>query len=139
MRVILKYNKFYKGEKVKIGISSTGTNLGANVDMRFGRCPYFLIYDTESNDLEHIENQSRQAMGGAGIQAAQMIIDKKVGAVITGNVGPNAYRVLSSANIKIYSGITGTVKDAIEKLKKDEFKAIEGPDVQSHFGTGPGA
>jgi len=123
---------------MKIGISSTGTSLESNVDMRFGRCPYFIIYDTESNDFEHIENQSRQAMGGAGIQAAQMIIDKKVGAVITGNVGPNAYRVLSSANIKVYSGITGTVKDAIEKLKKDEFKATEGPDVQSHFGTGPG-
>lgn len=121
---------------MKVGISSTGTSLESNVDMRFGRCPYFIIYDTESNDFEHIENQSRQAMGGAGIQAAQMIIDKKVGVVITGNVGPNAHRVLSSTNIKIYSGITGTVKDAIEKLKKDEFKETAGPDVPSHFGTG---
>ena len=41
---------------MKIGISSTGTSLESNVDMRFGRCPYFIIYDTESNDFEHIEN-----------------------------------------------------------------------------------
>jgi len=123
---------------MRVAISSNGTSLDSNVDPRFGRCPYYIIYDTETDSSEHIENESRQAMGGAGIQASQFLVNKKVEAVIAGNIGPNAYRVLSAAPIKIYSGVTGTVKDVIEKLKKDELKETLAPNVQSHFGTGAG-
>jgi predicted Fe-Mo cluster-binding NifX family protein len=122
---------------MKLAISSSGKTLESNVDPRFGRCPYFIIYDIESGDLEAIENQSRQAMGGAGIQAAQRIADKKVEAAVTGNVGPNAYKVLSSASIKVFSGISGTVEEAIEKIKKGELKTTSEPDVPPHFGEGP--
>jgi len=123
---------------MKVAVSSTGTSLDSNVDARFGRCPYFIIYDTDSGNFEYIENQSRQAMGGAGIQTAQMLINQNVEAIITGNIGPNAYRVLSSSPIKVYSGVTGTVRDAIDRLEKGELKASSGPDVPPHFGTGPG-
>jgi predicted Fe-Mo cluster-binding NifX family protein len=121
---------------MKVAITSSGTNLQSNVDPRFGRCPYYIIYNTESDSFEALENKSRLAGGGAGIQAAQTISDMKVEAVITGNVGPNAFRVLSAASIKIYSGVTGTIKDAIEKFKKGEYKQTGGPDVESHFGMG---
>ena len=123
---------------MKIAVSSSGTSVESDVDPRFGRCPYYIIYDTENDNFKHVENESRQAMGGAGIQAAQFIANMNIEAVITGNVGPNAYRVLSAASIKIYSGVTGTVKDAIERFKKGEFKKTTGPDVQSKFGMGPG-
>lgn len=123
---------------MKIAVSSSETSLDSNVDARFGRCPYFIIYDTDSSDFEFIENQSRQAMGGAGIQAAQMLVDKNIEAVITGNIGPNAYRVLSSSPIKVYSGVTGTVKYAISRLEKGELKSSSGPDVPPHFGEGSG-
>ena len=122
---------------MKVAISSSGTALVSNVDARFGRCPYFIIYDTGEETFSHIDNQSRQAMGGAGIQAAQMIVNQDVEAVITGNIGPNAYKVLSAASINVYSGTTGTVENAIDRLKKDELKSSKGPDVTPHFGTGP--
>lgn len=121
---------------MKIAISSNGTTLESNVDSRFGRCPYYIIYDTESDDYRHAINKSSQATGGAGIQAAQMISDMKVESVITGNIGPNAFRVLSAASIKIYSGATGSIKDAIEKFKNGEYKQTVSPDVGSHFGMG---
>lgn len=123
---------------MKVAITSSGTNLQSNVDPRFGRCPYYIIYDTESRSFKVIENKSSLAAGGAGIQAAQSISDMKVEALITGNVGPNAFRVLSAASIKIYSGATGNIKDAIEKFKKGEYKQTTGPDVGSHFGIGKG-
>ncbi len=122
---------------MKIAISSSGTALESNVDTRFGRCPYFIIFDTSDDTFSHIENQSRQAMGGAGVQAAQIIVDQNIKAVITGNIGPNAYKVLSAASIKVYSGTAGPVENAIDKLKKDELKSSKGPDVAPHFGTGP--
>jgi predicted Fe-Mo cluster-binding NifX family protein len=121
---------------MKIAVSSDGTTLESNVDPRFGRCPYYIIYDTESEDYKHVDNKSVQAAGGAGIQAAQMISDMGVESMITGNIGPNAFRVLSAASIKIYSGATGSISDALEKFKKGEYKQTNGPDVESHFGIG---
>ena len=121
---------------MKVAISSSGDTLQSYVDPRFGWCPYYIIYDTESGSFKAIENKSSLAAGGAGIQAAQNISDMKVEALITGNVGPNAFRVLSAASIKIYSGVTGSIKGAIEKFKKGEYKQTIGPDVESHFGIG---
>ncbi len=121
---------------MKVAITSSGPTLQSNVDPRFGRCPYYIIYDTEDGSFKAVENKSNLAAGGAGIQAGQNISDMKVEAVITGNVGPNAFRVLSAAFIKIYSGASGSVKDAIEKLKKGEYRETAGPDVGSHFGMG---
>jgi len=121
---------------MKIAVSSDSATLKSNVDPRFGRCPYYIIYDTESDDFKSVENKSGQAAGGAGIQAAQMISDMNIKSVITGNIGPNAFRVLSAASIEVYSGATGSVKDAVEKFKKGEYKQTAGPDVGSHFGMG---
>jgi len=121
---------------MKLCITSTGTSLDSNVDPRFGRCPYFIIYDTDSGTFESIENASRQAMGGAGIQAGQFIASKEVVAVITGNFGPNAFRVLQTAKIKMYSGISGTVREAIEKYKSGQLTETSSPDVESHHGMG---
>lgn len=121
---------------MKIAVSSDGATLESNVDPRFGRCPYYIIYDTESDDFKSVENKSGQAAGGAGIQAAQMISDMNIESVVTGNIGPNAFRVLSAASIGVYSGATGSVKDSVEKFKKGEYKQTAGPDVGSHFGMG---
>jgi predicted Fe-Mo cluster-binding NifX family protein len=121
---------------MKLCITSVGASLDSNIDPRFGRCAYFIIYDTDDDTFESIENASRQAMGGAGIQSGQMIASKNVEAVLTGNFGPNAFRVLQAAKIKMYSGVTGTVKDAIEKYKNGQLTEISSPSVQSHYGMG---
>ena len=120
---------------MKIGVSSTGENLDANVDQRFGRCKYFLIVDTESMKFEVLSNENAMTSGGAGIQSAQTIAKTGAEAVVTGNVGPNAFQTLSAAGIKIFTGASGTIKESIEKYKKGELKETETHSVGSHSGV----
>ena len=121
---------------MKVGISSTGEDLNANVDPRFGRCKYFLIVDTETMNFEPISNESAMASGGAGIQAAQTIAQTGIKVMITGNTGPNAFQTLSAAGIKVITGASGTVKDIVEKYKKGELQETDAPSVGSHFVIG---
>jgi len=121
---------------MKICVSSTGEDLNADVDPRFGRCKYFLIIDTDSMSVESILNESAMASGGAGIQAAQTVAKAGVEVVITGNMGPNAFQTLSAAGLKIFTGATGTINEVVGKYKKDEFRETETPSVRSHFGMG---
>ena len=123
---------------MKIAISATGPTMDAEVDPRFGRCQYFIIADPETMEFEAIDNASAMAAGGAGISAAQMIAGKGVEAVLTGNCGPNAYQVLSPAGIKVITGVSGKVKDAIEGYRAGRFKESSQPNVPGHYGMGAG-
>ncbi len=119
---------------MKICVTSEGSSLDSKVDPRFGRCQHFIITDSDTLEFEVVENPNIESMGGAGIQSAQLVASKKVKAVVTGNVGPNAFQTLQAAGIEIFTGASGTVKEAIEKYKKGEFKAVSGPSVGSHSG-----
>jgi len=119
---------------MKICVTSEGKGLDSKVDPRFGRCQYFIIADTDNLGFEAIENPNIESMGGAGIQSAQLVSSKQVKAVITGNVGPNAFQTLQAAGVEIFTGASGIVGEAIEKFKKGEFKAVSGPSVASHSG-----
>ena len=121
---------------MKICISSTGKNLDAIVDQRFGRCQYFLIVDTETMKVKTISNEGILSSGGAGIQAAQIVTKEDVGSVITGNIGPNAFSILQAAGIKVYTGAEGTIKEAIENYKKGKLKETGSANVESHSGIG---
>jgi len=123
---------------MKICITSQGDNLDAEVDPRFGRAVYFLIVDTENMESEAIQNPYIQAGGGAGIQAAQFVANKDVEAIITGNIGPNSFQVLTEAGLSIISGVSGSVKSAIEKYKNGELKSVENPTVNEKFGMPQG-
>lgn len=118
----------------KICITSEGNSLDSKVDPRFGRCQYFIIVDTDTLEFEAVQNPNIEAMGGAGIQSAQLVASKDVKAVLTGNVGPNAFQTLQAAGINIFSGVSGIVKEVIEKYKKGEFKTTQGPSVGPKFG-----
>ena len=119
---------------MKIGISSTGKDLNAMVDQRFGRCSYFLIVDSRTMNFEFISNESAMTSGGAGIQAAQTIAKAGAEVVITGNMGPNAFQTLSAAGITVFTGANGTIKETIEKYNKGELKKTASASVGSHFG-----
>jgi len=121
---------------MKICITSEGKTLDSKVDPRFGRCQYFIIVDTDTLEFDAIQNPNIEAMGGAGIQSAQLVASKKVCAVLTGNVGPNAFQTLSTAGIDIYTGVSGSIKEAIEAYKSGKLKKTESPNVGSKFGIG---
>jgi predicted Fe-Mo cluster-binding NifX family protein len=123
---------------MKICLSATANSLDAPVDPRFGRCQYFLIVDPETMQFEAIPNTASGAMGGAGIQATQTIVNKGAKVLITGNVGPNAFQALSAAGIQIITGAYGTVREVIEKYKKGELKGVGAPTIEGHFGVGTG-
>jgi predicted Fe-Mo cluster-binding NifX family protein len=100
---------------MKIAISSQGTNLDAQVDPQFGRCQYFMIVDPATEAFEVLNNEAAAATGGAGIQAAQIVANAGVDAVITGNLGPNATNVLKKTGIQTYLGISGTIREALKQ------------------------
>jgi predicted Fe-Mo cluster-binding NifX family protein len=108
------------------------------IDPRFGRCPYFVIVDSENMQFEVIQSMASGATGGAGIQAAQTIAGKGIKVLITGNVGPNAFQALSAASIKIVTGASGTVRGVVEKYKRGELSEAGAPTVKGHFGMGIG-
>ncbi|MBN2534710.1 MAG: NifB/NifX family molybdenum-iron cluster-binding protein [Spirochaetales bacterium] len=119
---------------MKICITSRGNTLESQVDPGFGRCAYFIIADPETMDFEAIDNASTQSSGGAGIQSGQLMSAKGVKAVLTGNVGPNAFQTLKAAKIQIISGISGLVKDAINKYRNGEWESTGEPTVGSPSG-----
>ncbi len=121
---------------MKICLTSQGDSLESQVDPRFGRCQYFIIADVDSLEFEAIKNPNLDATGGAGIQSGQLMADKGVKAVLTGNVGPNAFRTLQAAGIEVVTGVSGPISAAIDKYKKGEFNPTQGPSVDSHFGMG---
>jgi predicted Fe-Mo cluster-binding NifX family protein len=135
---LLTIRKNKRGENLKIAISSSSDNLDSMLDPRFGRCQYFVYVDPETLEYEASPNESTNTMGGAGIQAAQNVANKHVEAVLTGNIGPNAFQTLEAAGIKVYTGLTGTIKEVIEKFKTGELTETSQPNVGSHAGMGAG-
>ncbi len=119
---------------MRICITSTGKDLDAQIDPRFGRCAYFLFINTDDMNVEAVPNQSALATGGAGIQAAQSVAQQKATCVITGDIGPNAFQTLQAANIEVITGVDGRVKDAVEQFKAGNLKKAERATVGSHFG-----
>jgi len=121
---------------MKIAITSLGETLEAKVDPRFGRAARFMVIDTETMDFNAFKNESMDAAGGAGINSAKLVIDAGAEAVLTGNCGPNAERTLRAAGVILYTGVMGTVAEAVELFKSGNLKEAEGPNVQPHFGAG---
>ncbi len=123
---------------MRIAFSSTGTDLDSEIDPRFGRCAYFIIVNPDDMSFEAYENESVTLGGGAGIQSSQFVASKGASLVITGNVGPNAIRTLNAAGLEVIIGVSGTIREAIERYKKGELSSTTQANVPDHFGMGGG-
>jgi len=123
---------------MKIAVTATGPTLDDAVESRFGRCAYFLIIDPDTMEFEALANPNIMQGGGAGIQSAQLMSEKDVSAVLTGNCGPNAFNVFGAAGIKLITGVSGQVRQAVEQYKSGALANVSAPSVQSHFGMGGG-
>ena len=119
---------------MRIAVSSQGTELSSNVDPRFGRAPYFIIFDTGDNSFEVVSNeQNLNATQGAGIQAAQHVVKKNVDMIVAGNLGPKAFGILSAAGIKAALWAEGTVAQAIELAGNNKLKVCDSASVEGHW------
>lgn len=109
---------------MKIAISSTGSDSGSSLDMRFGRCSFFAIHDTDTKTTEYIENPAQSASGGAGIAAAQEMINKDVEVILTGNMGPNAFNVFANSDIKVFRCASVPIDNAIALFLESKLEPI---------------
>lgn len=117
-----------------IAISTTGNELNLPVDTRFGRCKQFIIFNSTTESFEVVDNkQNLNAAQGAGIQSAQTVANSGAEVLISGHCGPKAFKVLTQANVKIFTCKDLSIKEAIQKLLAGELSQAEGADVEGHW------
>ena len=119
---------------MKIAITAKGIDLDSKVDPRFGRAGYFIIVDPETLEFEAVDNSvNANAFKGAGIQAAAMVGNKSVEALLTGFCGPNAFKTLNAAGVKVANDITGTVRDAVTAFNEKKVLFAETANAEGHW------
>ncbi len=118
---------------MKVAVSATGVDLDAQVDPKFGRCQYFIIVDSDTLEFEAVENPNIGVMSGAGIQSGQMMAERGVQVILTGNIGPNAFQTLSAAGVQIMAGIAGTVREAIHQFSSGQLQPVSEATVPEYF------
>lgn len=117
-----------------IAVTSKGADLTAPVDERFGRAEYFVLFDTETNRVEGIDNKPNLNIAqGAGVQAAQTVSQSGADFVLTGHCGPKAFRALDEAGISVCTGATGTVDETIHSFFEGSLKRISSADKDGHW------
>jgi predicted Fe-Mo cluster-binding NifX family protein len=121
---------------MKVMVTAQGSDLEAPSNPRFGRCPMFVFVDIETMAFEAIPNPAASASGGAGIQAAQFVVEQGAEAVLTGNVGPNAAEVLRAADVPVYLNNERTIKASVEAFKEGRLAKAQGATVAAHTGMG---
>ncbi len=120
---------------MNIAITCKGEGMNNEIDLHFGRAKKFLLIDTESGDCTpHDNRQNLNAAQGAGIQSAEMVLRLGAEAVITGNVGPKAFRVLSEAGVPVYLvSVSGTVQQALDLWKQNQLTRAAGATKEGHW------
>jgi len=119
---------------MKIAITAKDKHLRSEMDPRFGRAKWLIIIDTKSGGFEAHNNEINLNIAqGAGIQTGQNIANLGVEVVITGNVGPNAFKTLNAAGIKIFLTEKHTVAEAVKSFKTDKLKEVNQANVEGHW------
>jgi len=119
---------------MKVVVTAQGPGLDSPVDPRFGRARQFVLVDSDSGEFTAHDNaQNLNAPQGAGIQAAQTVARLGAEAVLTGHVGPKAFSTLRAGKVAIYTGVSGTVREAVERFKAGQLQAADAADVEGHW------
>lgn len=119
---------------MKIAFSTSGAELSAPLDTRFGRAAKFLVYDTETKSFDVIDNaQNLNAAQGAGIQSAQNVAASGAQALVSGHCGPKAFRVLNAAGVKAYTSNAATVQEALDQYQAGALTELKAADVEGHW------
>jgi predicted Fe-Mo cluster-binding NifX family protein len=120
--------------QVRVAITASGPDLSSPVDQRFGRARYLLIVETSDRKVQAIDNNAgMNAAQGAGVQAAQTVIDNNASVLITGHCGPKAFRALQAGGVHVYLSPETTVDDAITAFQQGDLKHTSTADVDSHW------
>lgn len=115
----------------RIAFSTLGRDFAAPIDPRFGRAARFLIYDLGHNSIQLIDNQQgRNDVQGAGIPAAEIVVQAGADTLVTGHCGPKAFNVLNAAGVAIYSCDPMTVEDALNGLLSGSLTAASSSDIE---------
>ncbi|MEN8150614.1 MAG: NifB/NifX family molybdenum-iron cluster-binding protein [Planctomycetota bacterium] len=117
---------------MRIALCSKGTDLDAEPSPVFGRCPYFLFVDDETEEVTAVANAAQNAGGGAGVQAAQTVVDNGAEVVLSGRVGPRAYEVLVQAGVRTYDAGTADAREAISKFRVGALSEVTSPASSRH-------
>lgn len=123
---------------MKITLSSTGQDMRAGLDRRFGRCAYFVVYDTETKEARAVRNPAGESGGGAGVKAAQIVVNTGAQVVITGNIGPNALDVLQRAGMQCFTATNDRLEAAVADYEAGRLEEIKAATVGPHSGMGGG-
>lgn len=119
---------------MKIAFTTSGTDLDAQLDRRFGRAPKFLIYDLEQETFEAADNQQNMnASQGAGIQSAESVVRLGAEALVTGHCGPKAFKVLQAAGVKVFNSDSKTIAEALERYHAGTLNEANSADVDGHW------
>ncbi len=119
---------------MKIAITSEGSNLESRVDPRFGRAAFIIVVDTDTLEFEAFDNNENvNAFKGAGIKAASLICDKGAEVLLTGFCGPNAFKTLDAAGIKVVNDAHGTILETLKEFKKGNLEFAEEANVEGHW------
>jgi len=121
---------------MRAAVTASQPAMDAAVDPRFGRCPHFVIVDTDTMAVETMPNSGVGLGSGAGIEAGRLLADAAVETVLTGHCGPNARETLAAAGIQVIVGCQGSVAEAVEALKAGRLAPGPGADVGDKDGTG---
>ncbi|HZJ74167.1 MAG TPA: NifB/NifX family molybdenum-iron cluster-binding protein [Perlabentimonas sp.] len=104
---------------MKVAITSTGDSLDSMLDERFGRCSYFVIYDTESKSTEFIPNPNKEAQNGAGPASVQLVAERSANKIVSGEFGIKIKSLADSLKIQlIVVKEKKTVREIIEMFNK---------------------
>lgn len=107
-----------------IGVPVDEKSIQSQVSDNFGRANFFLIYDDEKDKSTFLKNTAKDSQGGAGIEAAQILLDKNIDILITPRCGKNAAKVLESGDIELYKSLSKSIENNIHSFKKNELSPL---------------